>query len=183
MDFLYAIGLGAAGGTYRATQIPFALGLAAVQTAAVIAAPVPKGYKGGRLKDVPRPREIAYVGDGGKPEVITDSEGLNPRITPNKATLTLLEKGDLVHKSVGDYQKYVQDSFFKNMSVDYNRNQDFMHITNNNFSDSGIIDKLDEFQKELINVVKNSRPVIVNVPGVDWEHEQWKLNQGIRKRR
>ncbi|MCG9970990.1 tape measure protein [Christiangramia crocea] len=73
--------------------------LGAIQLATVLAKPIPKykhGRKGGEA-------ELAEVGDGGKSEVVTDSQGRFKYITPNKPTYTYLDKGDNVISSVPEY--------------------------------------------------------------------------------
>ena len=67
----------------------------ATQLAAAIAKPIPKlkeGRTGGEAT-------LAIVGDGGKPEVIERTDG-SLQMTPSKDTLTYLNKGDKVHKSI-----------------------------------------------------------------------------------
>lgn len=90
----------------KAAPNPFLIALTAtlgaIQLATAIATPLPK-YKDGRKggKD-----EFAIVGDGGRPEIITDSQGNNPILTPSKDTLVHLNKGDMVHKSIEDFDRF-----------------------------------------------------------------------------
>ena len=66
--------------------------LGAVQLGTVVAQPIPlyaKGREGG-------PAELAITGDGGKHEYIVGNKGIQK--TPNKPTLTFLNKGDSVLK-------------------------------------------------------------------------------------
>ena len=106
---LDAISFGIGGTPYRAIQIPLAIGLAAAQAAVVLATPIPK-YKMGRKVG---PAEVAEVGDGGVHEVISRPDGSGARKTPNKPTLTFLQKDDVVHKSVADYNEYMRRSVMK----------------------------------------------------------------------
>ena len=107
---LDAISFGTAGSPYRAIQIPLAIGIAATQAATVLATPIPKAYKMGRKGG---PAEVAVVGDGGVNEVISRPDGSGARTTPNKPTLTYLQKDDIVHKSVADYNEYMRRSVMK----------------------------------------------------------------------
>lgn len=75
--------------------------IGALQLATVAAKPIPK-YKHGR-KD--GKAEVAVVGDGYRPEVITDKDGNVKQVTPARPTLTYLDKGDEVFPSVKAYQK------------------------------------------------------------------------------
>ena len=72
----------------------------ALQLTAVMAAPLPKlkqGRQGG-------PATYAVVGDGGRHEVIERASG-GIELTPKTDTVTWLNKGDKVHKSISDYEK------------------------------------------------------------------------------
>ena len=84
-------------------QIAVVAALGAIQTAAVLAQPIPQ-YKHGR-KD--GPAELAVVGDGGKSEVVVSKRGTYS--TPSKPTLTYLEKGDKVFSSFDAYQKWLSE--------------------------------------------------------------------------
>lgn len=106
---LDAISFGTAGTPYRAIQIPLAIGLAAAQAAVVLATPLPK-YKMGRKGG---PAELAVTGDGGVNEVISRPDGSGALVTPNKPTLTFLQKDDIVHKSMADYNEYMRRSILK----------------------------------------------------------------------
>lgn len=88
------------GQVYRATQVPLALGIAAAQTAIVLATPLPQ-YKDGRGKGRD---EMAIVGDGGRSEIIERGSG-KLEVTPNTPTITHLGKDDIVHKSVEDFER------------------------------------------------------------------------------
>lgn len=79
--------------------------LGAIQTAAIIAQPIPK-YKHGRKGG---DAEFAYVGDGGVNEIIARAGG-GYEITPNKETLTYLNKGDSV---LPDANKFLQEQAYK----------------------------------------------------------------------
>lgn len=74
----------------------------AISLATAIATPIPK-YKGGRMGGK---EEFAIVGDGGVHEVITDASGNNPVLTPKTPTITHLNRGDIVHKSMEDFSVF-----------------------------------------------------------------------------
>ena len=88
-------------GVLAPATIPIIIALGAAQLAAVLAAPIPKfkdgvqGFTGG----------AAILGDGGVPEVVTDSNKNVLGITPAKDTLYNLPKGANVYSSVGDFSK------------------------------------------------------------------------------
>ena len=91
--------------------LPFsaiAASLGAIQLAAVLAQPIPK-YKHGRSGG---DAEFAYVGDGGVSEIIARAGG-GYEITPNRETLTYLNKGDSV---LPDASKFLQEQAY-NMSL------------------------------------------------------------------
>lgn len=67
--------------------------IGAAQLATILATPIPQ-YKHGRKGG---PEEMAIVGDGGVPEFIRTSAGIFQ--TPNKPTMTMLEKGADVYKN------------------------------------------------------------------------------------
>lgn len=73
-------------------------GIGAAQLGAVLAAPLPK-YKLGRGKGK---NEFAEVGDGFVHEVVEKADG-SAYLTPNRPTVTYLEKDDTVHSSLDKY--------------------------------------------------------------------------------
>lgn len=93
-----AAGAAAAAAAAVQAQVGFAIGTGALQLAAILATPVPR-YAEGRIGG---PEEWAITGDGGRMEVIEDAAG-GIRLTPDEPTLTKLEQGDTVHKSLVDY--------------------------------------------------------------------------------
>jgi hypothetical protein len=140
-----------------------------LQLAAVLAAPIPKykhGRKGGKA-------EFAEVGDGYVSEVITKADGSSPRVTPNKPTLTFLEQGDIVHKSVDDYNRYMRASILNKFTRDNEMVKGFQKdilFQNNN-------DKLFKEMQEVNRNLKNQKnSTIINVPKMDLGYEIWKMN-------
>lgn len=76
--------------------------LTAIALATAIATPIPK-FKHGTKN---APKGLAIVGDGGRSEVITDASGNNPMLTPSTDTLVNLNRGDIVHKSIEDFNSF-----------------------------------------------------------------------------
>lgn len=142
--------------------------LGAIQIGAIIATPIPK-YKDGRKGG---PAETAWVGDGGVSEIITTSKGMNPRLTPNIPTLTHLNEGDIVHKSMADYQAYMRASILSGLKMDSHRLNDFQAMQNN-----------DLYGKESLSVMKETLSVLkkqkngstINMPKLDINHHLWKM--------
>jgi hypothetical protein len=80
-----------------------AAAIGAVQLAAIAAQPIPK-YARGRDGG---PAELAFVGDGGRREVIMGKDG-KAFTTPSRATLAWLEKGDTVFSSIPSFEEYAR---------------------------------------------------------------------------
>jgi hypothetical protein len=74
--------------------------LAAAQVAAIVATPIPRFFKG--VKNFMG--GLAWVGDGGKQEVVRTPSG-DLSLTPDKPTLTYLPKGSDVFKDVPTFQR------------------------------------------------------------------------------
>lgn len=142
--------------------------LGAIQLATAIATPIPK-YKMGRLGG---PAETAWVGDGFVSEVITKSDGSKPRLTPNTPTLANLGQGDIVHKSVEDYNRYIRASILSGFNQDHRKLSEFQSIQFDN-NNKELVDEMRLTRKA---IEKNKTNVTVNVPKVDIPHEMWKSN-------
>ena len=163
-----AISFGTAGTPYRAIQIPLAIGLAVAQAATVLATPIPK-YKMGRKGG---PAEVAEVGDGGVAEVISRPDGSGARTTPNKPTLTFLQKDDVVHKSMADYNEYMRRSVMKQFYKEKELASSFHFIGNNSNDNSELLNEM-RLTRETIKKQKT----IVNVTNkMDLGHELWKIS-------
>jgi hypothetical protein len=142
--------------------------LGAIQIGAILATPIPK-YKMGRKGG---PAETAWVGDGGVSEVITSQKGMNPRLTPNVPTLTHLNEGDIVHKSMADYQAYMRASILSGLKMDSNRLNDFQAMQNEEkYSKESLA-----VMKETLSVLKRQKNgTIINMPALDINHHLWKM--------
>lgn len=91
--------------------IALAAAAGAIALATAIATPIPKFKKGTQNA----PKGLAYVGDGGVSEVVTNSKGLNPVLTPATDTLVNLNKGDKVFPNIGAYQDYLRNQQIRQM--------------------------------------------------------------------
>lgn len=138
--------------------------VAAIQLAAIIATPIPK-YKDGR-KD--GPAEYAYVGDGGRSEVIEKKDG-RAFLTPNKSTLTYLEAGDKVHSSVNDYMNLQRASMMASLNMqgrkmnDYQARQEFDNVYGK---------EMLEEMKATRKAIEKGKPIIIQ-NNIDIPHKIW----------
>lgn len=137
--------------------------LGAIQIGAILATPIPK-YKDGRKGG---PAEMAWVGDGGVPEVVTRPDGSNPRLTPNVPTLMHLGQGDVVHKSVDDY---VKTSILNGFSIDTKLIADFQANSNNMYGK----ELLDELKRNT-QAIKGQKFPTSNNQNLDINHHLWKM--------
>jgi NAD-dependent SIR2 family protein deacetylase len=105
------------------------------------------GRKGG-------PAEFAEVGDGGVHEVISRPDGSEARRTPNKPTLAFLQKDDVVHKSVADYNEYMRRSVMKGFYKEKEMASAFYQIGSvNNVDNSAVLNEIKEaIKKQKTNV-------------------------------
>lgn len=138
--------------------------LGTIQTAAVLATPIPK-YKMGRDGG---PEEMAIVGDGGVHEVIEHKDG-SAEITPKRDTLVKLLEGDKVHSSIEKYRQSRRNQFKNDMVKDHIKMQ--THINQSTYFDNA---GLEREIRELHNTMKRKNmSVIVNTPKIDLEHAAW----------
>jgi hypothetical protein len=124
--------------------------LGAVQIGTIIATPIPK-YKMGRKGG---PAEVAEVGDGGVSEVVSRPDGSGAMITPNKPTLTYLQKDDVVHKSMEDYNEYMRRSVMKGFYKEKELASSFRLVGNTNQIDNtSVLNEIKEaIKKQKTNV-------------------------------
>lgn len=142
--------------------------LGTIQTAAVLATPIPK-YKMGRKNG---PEEIAIVGDGGVHEVVEHPDG-SAYITPNRDTVMKLLEGDVVHSSIDKYRENQRATSLNGLQ----RSQNIMgaYLKKNEYrSDEGLIKEIRELHRTLKN--KNITTTF-NVSKMDLGHELWRLKQ------
>ncbi|MBD3582753.1 hypothetical protein [Flavobacterium selenitireducens] len=145
--------------------------LGGIQTAAIAAAPIPKAYKLGRKGG---PEELAIVGDGGRPEVITDRHGSNPRLTPNKPTYAHLKEGDIVHKSKEDYFRFMSKTSLRGIAERQQRHEAAYQILNAT-ADSPELLKEMQLTRKAIERIKLPRPQHQSPQNIN--HELWAMTQ------
>lgn len=151
-------------GGYAGIALAIGAGIAgAVQTAAVLATPIPK-YKMGRNGG---PEEYAFVGDGGVHEVIEHKDG-SAEITPNRDTLVKLLEGDTVHSSLDLYRRSRRNKINNDLYKQQARFETYNSLVSND--NKSVEQKLDT----LINVLKSKNmSTTVHVPKVDLGHLFW----------
>lgn len=141
--------------------------LGAIQIGAILATPIPK-YKTGRKGG---PAETAWVGDGFVSEVITKSDGSNPRLTPNTPTLTSLGQGDIVHKSVEDYNRYIRASILSGFNQDHRKLSEFQNSQNGNMYGKEMLEEL----KRNTQAIKGQKFPSNSSKNLDINHHLWKM--------
>lgn len=142
--------------------------LGTIQTAAVLATPIPK-YKMGREGG---PEEFAIVGDGGVHEVIEHKDG-SAEVTPKRDTLVKLLEGDKVHSSMEKYRQSRRSQFKNDLVKEHIKMESYLN-KQTAFDGSGLERKLDD----LISVTKKkAMSTVVNVPKSDMSQELWKMKQ------
>lgn len=141
--------------------------IAGIQLAAVVAAPIPK-YRTGRPGG---PEELAIINDGDHPEVVSDPDGSNPRMTQKKNALVRLLEGDVVHQSTDHYKKFMRDRFMSKMAVEnHQMNQYQMAIAADGYSK----DILDEMKRNTKAIENIKLPTPANSKSQDLNHQLWK---------
>lgn len=140
-------------GLFGIPLLPIVLTLGAIQAATVLAQPLPR-LKTGR-KD--GPATYAVVGDGGRREVIEKKDG-SIGITPDKDTITWLDKGDKVYKSEADYKRNLMQRMTKEM-VDDALNQNIEDAIERGFKKAKIHNKI---------VNKNN----IDISSMMWQKQQ-----------
>lgn len=168
IDALTPFAFGAIGASYRAVQIPLAIGVAAAQGATILATPLPK-YKHGR-KD--GPEEIAVVGDGGVKEVLSNPDGSNPILTPNKPTMVKLAKKQMVHKSEKDYQNFMTKQILSKMASD---NKVYTNYVELNASGGISQDLLDEMRLNR-KVLEGKKLNVQVINKTDFGFQTWRMS-------
>lgn len=147
----------------KASPNPVLIALAAVTgaiaLATAIATPIPKFKKGTQNA----PAGLAVVGDGGVPEIITNSKGLNPVLTPSNDTLVNLNKGDKVFPNMGAYQDYLRNQQIRQMGG-------FGEVK----SDDRLLDEMKQTRK---SIERLKLSVNVKNQKIDINHAIWRNSQ------
>lgn len=166
---LNAVSLGTAGTVFAAVQIPLAIGIAAAQTAAVLATPIPQFAKGGTMDH----DGLAVVGDGGRKEVIKNPDG-SIQVTPDTSTLVNLKKGAEIFPSIEDAPSDITDKIYSatvmaSLSINNSQMKGYLE-TQKIFND-----KLLDAMLDNTKAVKNSKSnVYVKSNKIDIPHEMFK---------
>ena len=119
------------------------------------------GRKGG-------PAELAVTGDGGVNEVISRPDGSGALVTPNKPTLTYLQKDDIVHKSMADYEAYMRKSLLKGFYKEREQAKSFQSIK--------IPAQTDNTQvlKEIKEAIKRQKTNVQITNNIDFGYEHYR---------
>lgn len=163
MDALAPYAFGAVGATYRGLQIGLAIGTAAIQTANVLAAPLPRyefgtdDHKGG----------FAQVAEK-RPEVI-----LEPNKQPyivDKPSILDLPKHTKVIPSVNEFDKLQRASLLASLDIQMNKlSPDNAVASFDDRYSAEIVQELKKMNKKKMNV-------IVQPAKVDLGHQIWRSN-------
>ena len=84
-----------------------------------------------------------------------------------------MNPGDIVHKSVEDYNRYVRASILNKFSNDNDRVSNFQMNQNGNLYGK---DLLDELKRNTRAVEKNKGNIIVQSPKIDINYHLWRNN-------
>jgi len=165
---LDAISLGTAGTPYRAIQIPLAIGVAAAQTALILAQPLPKYEKGTQGK--PHKGGFAEVGEK-RPEVILEP-GKNPYVV-EKPSILNLPKGTEVIPSLSEWEKIQRAAVMSSLDMEANKAKNYQgaEVFNARYD----AELLEELRRNTEATKKNKSNVVVQ-NNIDLGHEIWKLS-------
>ena len=165
-----AITFGVGGAAYRAANIPIAIGIAATQTAAVLARSIPQFEKG--TQNAPEGWALTQEK---RPEPITDKKG-NLKTWGEKggAKYTWLEKGDKVYKSQNDFLKNMVKNVFVSGKDQISLNDKDIML---NYAFATIKDDIVKGSKEGVRQGLKGFKVINNNK-LDMGHQIWKKNKG-----
>jgi hypothetical protein len=149
--------------------VAIAATLGAIELGAAVATSIPKyekGRKGG-------PEEFAWVGDGGRHEIIERKRG-GIELTPATDTLVKLYEGDKVHSSVEDYYKLQRAAMMSSIDMQGRKMSDFQ--ATQHFDNAYGKEMLEELKKNT-EAVKNSKNNIhFHAPKIDIPHSIWASN-------
>ena len=155
--------------------LPIIYGLGALQTAAVLAQPLPKFAKGGIMGH----DGLAVVGDGGKQEVIRTPDG-KLSLTPNTDTVVNLQKGTEIFSSVDKFNQQNPNE----MSSMLHSASLLASISLNQKNINGMMSGKQQLDERLLDamllntkaVKKSQSNTYVKTQNIDIAHELWKSN-------
>lgn len=165
---LDAISFGTAGTPYRAIQIPLAIGVAAAQTALILAQPLPKYEKGTQGK--PHKGGKALVGEV-RPEVILEP-GRNPYVV-EKPSILNLPKGTEVIPSLKEWEMLQRAAVMSSLDMEVNKAKNYQGAEA--FNSRYDAELLEELRRNTEATKKNKSNVVVQ-NNIDLGHEIWKLS-------
>lgn len=165
---LDAISFGTAGTPYRAIQIPLAIGVAAAQTALILAQPLPKYEKGTQGK--PHKGGKALVGEV-RPEVILEP-GRNPYVV-EKPSILNLPKGTEVIPSLKEWEMLQRAAVMSSLDMEVNKAKNYQGAEA--FNARYDAELLEELRRNTEATKKNKSNVVVQ-NNIDLGHEIWKLS-------
>ena len=155
--------------------IPIIVGLGALQSAAVLAQPLPKFAKGGVMSH----DGLAVVGDGGKQEVIRTPDG-KVSLTPSTDTVVNLQKGTEIFSSVDKFNQQNPNEMTNMLhsasllaSISLNQKNINGMMSGQKQLDERLLDAM------LLNtkaVKKSQSNTYVKTQKIDIAHELWKSN-------
>ena len=162
-------------GVISPALIPIIVGLGALQTAAVLAQPLPKFAQGGVMGH----DGLAVVGDGGKQEVIRTPDG-KLSLTPNTDTVVNLKKGTEIFSSVDKFNQQNPNE----MSSMLHSASLLASISLNQKSINGMMSGKQQLDERLLDamllntkaVKKSQSNTYVKTQNIDIAHELWKSN-------
>lgn len=140
--------------------------LGAIQTAAILAAPIPKykdGRKGGK-------KEVAMINDGGVTEVV-ERKGGKIEMFSGKDRIIQLYEGDTVHKSVGDYNKLQRAAMMSSLNMEGRKMSDFQA---SQYFEASYGKELVEEMKLTRKAIQNQKQPIYKQPKIDIPHAIWR---------
>ena len=162
-------------GVISPVLIPLIVGLGALQTAAVLAQPLPKFAQGGTMGH----DGLAVVGDGGKQEVIRTPDG-KISLTPSTDTVVNLQKGTEIFSSVEKFNQQNPNEMSNLLhsstllaSISLNQKN-----INGMMSGQKILDErlLDAMLLNTKAVKKSQSNTYIKTQKIDIAHEIWKSN-------
>ena len=162
-------------GVISPALIPVIIGLGALQTAAVLAQPLPKFAQGGIMGH----DGLAVVGDGGKQEVIRTPDG-KLSLTPSTDTVVNLKKGTEIFSSVEKFNQQNPNE----MSGLLHSASLLASISLNQKNINGMMSGKQQLDERLLDamllntkaVKKSQSNTYVKTQKIDIAHELWKSN-------
>ena len=170
-----AVSRAPADGPLGLALVPIIVGLGALQTAAVLAQPLPKFAQGGVMSH----DGLAVVGDGGKQEVIRTPDG-KLSLTPNTDTVVNLQKGTEIFSSVDKFNQQNPNE----MSSMLHSASLLASISLNQKNINGMMSGKQQLDERLLDamllntkaVKKSQSNTYVKTQNIDIAHELWKSN-------